>query len=91
MLLNLLITMHIAAKFSLSLSLTPLLSGSFMIPGTLADGPETNETSQELDSHSSVSDPKNCKKFRMNLNEFDRSLYLNYIMFLILLNEALNC
>ncbi|XP_052311543.1 double-stranded RNA-binding protein 1-like [Populus trichocarpa] len=46
-------------KFSLSLSLTPLLSGSFMIPGTLADGPETNETSQELDSHSSVSDPKN--------------------------------
>ncbi|KAG6763137.1 hypothetical protein POTOM_033673 [Populus tomentosa] len=46
-------------KFSLSLSLTPLLSGSFMIPGTLADRPETNETSQELDSHSSVSDPKN--------------------------------
>jgi hypothetical protein len=81
MILNLLITMHIAAKFSLSLSLTPLLSGSFMIPGT----------SQELDSHSSVSDPKNCKKFRMNLIKFDLSLYLNHIMFLILLNEALNC
>jgi hypothetical protein len=27
----------------------------------------------------------------MNLIKFDLSLYLNHIMFLILLNEALNC
>ncbi|KAI5577757.1 hypothetical protein BDE02_09G135700 [Populus trichocarpa] len=48
-----------AAKMAFLHFTSPPPPSSFMIPGTLADGPETNETSQELDSHSSVSDPKN--------------------------------
>ncbi|KAG6761817.1 hypothetical protein POTOM_035054 [Populus tomentosa] len=63
-----------AAKMAFLHFTSPPPPSSFMIPGTLADGPETNETSQELDSHSSVSDPKNYTplKYKSHLQNYAR-------------------